>query len=99
MAKKVDITEKLSFEENPCLIIKGKQIEVNSDAPTMLKVMGLMSEEDPGIQEITDAYDLMFPEASKQTLDELKLSFRDFVTVVQSAITLITGEEETPGEQ
>lgn len=99
MAKKVDITEKLSFEENPCLIIRGKQIEVNADAPTMLKVMGLMSEEDPGTQEITDAYDLMFPEASKQMLDELKLSFRDFVTVVQSAITLITGEEETPGEQ
>ncbi len=98
MAKKVDITEKLSFEENPCLIIKGKQIEVNDDAPTMLKVMGLMSEEDPGIQEITDAYGLMFPEDSKRTLDELKLSFRDFVTVVQSAITLITGEE-TPGEQ
>ena len=99
MAKKVDITEKLSFEENPCLIIRGKQIEVNADAPTMLKVMGLMSEEDPGTQEITDAYDLMFPEASKQTLDELKLSFRDVVTVVQSAIPLITGEEDTPGEQ
>lgn len=98
MARKVDITEKLSFEENPCLIIKGKQIEVNADAPAMLKVMGLMSEEDPGVDEIMGAYDLMFPEASKQALDELKLSFRDFVNVVQSAITLITGEEE-PGEQ
>lgn len=98
MAKKVDITEKLGFEENPCLIIKGKQIEVNADAPAMLRVMGLMSEEDPGVDEIMGAYDLMFPEASKQTLDELKLNFKDFVTVVQSAVSLVAGEEE-PGEQ
>lgn len=98
MARKVDITEKLSFEENPCLIIKGKQIEVNADAPAMLKVMGLMSEEDPGVDEIMGAYDLMFPEASKQTLDELKLNFKDFVTVVRSAVSLVAGEEE-PGEQ
>ena len=34
MAKKVDITEKLSFEGNPCLIVKGEELEVNSDAPT-----------------------------------------------------------------
>lgn len=98
MARKVDITEKLDFEENPCLIIKGKQIEVNADAPAMLKVMGLMSEEDPGVDEIMGAYDLMFPEASKQTLDELKLNFKDFVTVVQSAVSLVAGEE-APGEQ
>lgn len=98
MAKTVDITDKLSFDENPCLIIKGKRIEVNEDAPTMLKVMGLMSEEDPGANEILDAYELMFPEESKRTIGELKLSFRNFVTVVQEAISLITGED-TRGEQ
>ena len=43
MAKIVDITEKLSFEGNPRLKIKGRELEVNADAPTMLKVMGLMS--------------------------------------------------------
>ena len=48
MARKVDITDKLSFEGNPSLVIKGKAIEVNADAPTMLKVMGLMSANDPG---------------------------------------------------
>ena len=46
MAKRVDITEKLSFDENPCLVIKGKELEVNTDAPTMLKVMGIMSNDD-----------------------------------------------------
>ena len=40
--KKIDITDRLNFEENNCLIIKGKEIEVNSDAPSMLKVLQLM---------------------------------------------------------
>ena len=98
MAKTVDITEKLDFDDNPCLIIKGRQIEVNSDAPTILRVMGLMSKEETGAKEIEEAYDLMFPENSKQTIEKLKLKFGDFVTVVQSAISLITGGD-TPGEQ
>ena len=40
MARKVDITDKLTFDGNPFLVIKGKELEVNADAPTMLKVMG-----------------------------------------------------------
>ena len=31
MARKVDITDKLSFEGNPSLVIKGKAIEVNAE--------------------------------------------------------------------
>lgn len=49
MAKIVDITDKLSFDENPKLVIKGKELEVNADAPTMLKVMGLLRNDDPGV--------------------------------------------------
>ena len=44
MAKKiVDITEKLNFDENPVLKVKNVTIEVNSDAATVLKIMGLFS--------------------------------------------------------
>ena len=39
MARKIDITDKLTFDGNPVLVIKGKELEVNADAPTMLKVM------------------------------------------------------------
>lgn len=98
MGKVIDITEKLSFEENPCLVIRGKRIEVNQDAPTMLKVMGLMADEDPGAKEIMEAYNLMFPEKSKKTLETLKLNFPDFVTVVQEAVQLIMGEKGRQGE-
>lgn len=98
MAKVVDITDKLTFEENPSLEIKGKTIEVNADAPTMLKVMGLMGREDPGIQEIMEAFGLMFPEKSKKELDKLKLSFRDLIVVVQEAVQLIAGDGDGRGE-
>ena len=39
MGKVVDITDKLSFDGNPTLVVKGKKLEVNADAPTVLKVM------------------------------------------------------------
>lgn len=97
MARKVDITEKLSFEGNPSLVIKGKAIEVNADAPTMLKVMGLMSADDPGVQEIIDAYDTIFPGKSKSELEKLKLDFKDLIIVVQEAVQLVSGMEEPAG--
>ena len=40
MAKIIDITEKLDFDTNPKIAIKGKEIEVNADAETVLKIMG-----------------------------------------------------------
>ena len=76
-------------------MIKGNSIEVNSDAPTMLKVMGLMNGE-PGIQEILDVFDLMFPEKSKKELSKLKLNFQDLVVVIQEAVSLISGDGKEP---
>lgn len=99
MAKVVDITDKLSFEGNPSLAIKGKHLEVNADAPTMLKVMGLRGGAEPGVNEILETYDLMFPEKSKKEIEKLKLGFNDLIVVVQEAVGLIIGEDEQPGEQ
>ena len=98
MARKVDITDKLSFEENPSLIIKGEVLKVNADAPTMLKVMGLMSADDPGMDEVLQAYNLMLPE-SKKKIEKLKIGFKDLVTVIMESIQLITDEVDSPGEQ
>lgn len=99
MAKKIDITEKLTFDGNPSLMIKGKAIEVNADAPTMLKVMNLMSCEEPGAQEILEAYDMMFPEKSKKEIEKFKLNFQDLIVVVHEAVQLISGvEEDSQGE-
>lgn len=95
MAKKVDITEKLNFDTNPVLVIKETEIEVNTDAETVLKIMGILSEnesESPKI--ILEMYDLIFSTDAKNTLGKLKLSFTDLTTVVKAALNLITGEED-----
>lgn len=99
MAKRRDITEKLSFDENPCLTIKGKDIEVNADAPTVLKAMGIFTSEDTGTDDIATIYDLIFPEKSKKKLEALKPSFNDLIIIIEEAIMLITGEEAATGEQ
>ena len=99
MAKIVDITDKLTFDGNPSLKIKGKILEVNADAPTMLKIMGLMSSGDPGPEEIMKAYDLLFPEKTKQQMADLKLGFTDLFVVIQEAVKLVTGEAGKLGER
>lgn len=98
MARKIDITDKLTFDGNPVLVIKGKELEVNADAPTMLKVMGLVGG-NPGPKEIVAMYDLMFQEKARKELDKLKLTFDDLVTVINTAVSLITGEDFEQGEQ
>lgn len=99
MAKVVDITEKLNFDENPSLLIKGKKIEVDASAETVLKVMGKFSEggtEKP--QFVVDMYNLIFPEQSRNAISELGLKFNDFQTLVEAAIELIVDDGEEQGE-
>lgn len=94
MAKIIDITEKLSFEENPKLVIKGKQYEVNADAKTVLRIMGLVSGE-TSPEQLVEAFDLVFTKTAKKHLEELHLQFADYQTVVLAAINLIVGSEDT----
>lgn len=98
MAKIVDITEKLNFEDNPKIKIKEITCRVNTDAPTALKIMQLMGDgEGVSPNDVVNMYELIFNEADRKKIDKLKLQFKDFQTLVMSAITLITGDEE-PGE-
>lgn len=97
MGKTVDITDKLTFDENPSFKIKGQNIEVNSDAPTVLKIMGLMQEDDFE-NHIIEAYELLFAEKERKKIEKLKLSFNDFNVVIQTAMSLAAGtydEEDT----
>lgn len=99
MARTVDITDKLSFDENPALVIKGKRLEVNADAPTMLKIMNLMTADGVEIEQIGEAYELVFPEESRKEIDKLKLSINDWTTVVMEAMNLIMDDGDSRGEQ
>ncbi len=94
MAKVVDITEKLNYEENPVIKVKDREIEVNADASTMLKIMGVLSDkEDAGPKEVMEMYHLMFSEKEREKIEQMKLNFKDFTTLVYTAIHLVTGED------
>ena len=98
MAKKiVDITEKLSFDENPVLKVKDVTVEVNSDAATVLKIMSIFSK-DTSAKEVLAVYELIFNEKDRKKIDKLNLQFKDFQTIIMAAVDMITGDEE-PGEQ
>ena len=96
MSKIVDITDKLAFDENPKLVIKGKELEVNADAATVLKIMGILGDGD-NVQpsDVVKMYELIFSDADRKKIDRMKLQFSDFQTLVFSAIGLITDEEES----
>ena len=96
MAKTIDITDKLAFDENPKLVIKGKELEVNADATTVLKIMGILGDgENVQPNDVVKMYELIFSEADRKKIERMKLQFSDFQTLVFSAINLITGEEES----
>lgn len=99
MAKKVDITEKLNFEEQPVLIINGEEIKVNNDAKSMLKLIGTLDTKD-GTEIVTKGYGLIFAESEQKKIEKMNLSMSDFTTVVKEAIDLaINNEENEEGEQ
>ena len=82
MAKVVDITDKLSFDENPKIRIKDEEFEVNTDARTMLEIMGVFSSK----------------EKDRKRIDRLKLTFKDFMKMIEESMALIMGED-SQGEQ
>lgn len=93
MGKLVDITEKLNFEENPKIKVKDTKIEVNADAETVLKIMGILSD-DTSVSSVMKMYELLFDEKERKKIEKLKLKFSDFQILVQTAINLVTGEEQ-----
>ena len=99
MAKVVDITDKLTFDGNPCLMINGEKLEVNADAPTMMKVINVTRNGGTSEENMNELYELVFPEKSRKVIDQLKLLVPDWMTVIQEAIKLITGDITGQGER
>lgn len=99
MAKVIDITEKLAFDEKPAVVIRGRSFQVNDDAKTVLEIMGDFENKSEKAAIMT-ALGRLFSEDDKNDLIE-KLRFKDLVVVVESAMSLVIGENDedtTAGE-
>lgn len=85
--------------QNPCLMINGEKLEVNADAPTMMKVINVTRNGGTSEENMNELYELVFPEKSRKVIDSLKLLVPDWMTVIQEAIKLITGDITGQGER
>lgn len=96
MAKIVDITEKLHFEQKPQIKIKGDTLTVNNEAVTVLEIMPLFEKEGTSSEELLRTCKLLFGEEDFEKIKALNLNFSDFTTLIRTALNLVAGD--TRGE-
>ena len=97
MGKVVDITERLSFDENPVLRVKDIEVEVNADAKTVLEIMGNFKSKSE-VEASLYSVEKLFNAKDQKKLDGLKLQFKDYMAVISAAMNLVMGEN-SGGEQ
>lgn len=98
MGKILDITDKLSFDENPVIRIKGEDLEIQASAENMLKIMGMFDSGKTEIQAAMEATDLIFNERDKKKIKKLGLQIKDYMKLIQIAIDTAMDLEESQGE-
>lgn len=98
MSKKINITDKLSFDTNPVIKIKEQEIEIQSGAENMLKIMGLFGSgnDRTEVQASIEAANLLFAEADKEKIRKLNLQMKDYMLVIEEAMNAAM---ETNGEE
>lgn len=99
MAKVVDITEKLSFDENPVIRVKGEDLEVQADAENMLRILGAFGSGKTEIQAAMEAVKMLFNERDRKKINKLKLNIKDYMELIRNSINIAVGEEDSLGEQ
>ena len=97
MAKIIDITDKLKFEENPKLVIKGEEFEVNTDAATVIEIIGAFEGDDEA-QAVVKAYEKLFSVEAREKLADMKISMTDLSIIIKSAMELVQGGDDAQGE-
>lgn len=103
MAKTVDITDKLNFDDNPKIVIAGEELEVNADAEAVIQLIGIFQNSRSDMQSLGAALNLIFSEEDLKKIYTIKkngkkLNARSLMTIMEEALQLVTGETE-PGEQ
>ena len=97
MARIVDITDRLDFEENPALVIKGTKLEVNTDAASVLEIVGAADSLSTTAGAVR-ASNILFGEDGMQKIQDMHLQFKDFLTVIKAAMDIAMDAEGDKGE-
>lgn len=93
-----NITDKLKFEKDPEIEIKGKAITVKSDAETVLTLLDLLQTRGE-LAATREAFPLLFSEKDQKTVRAMKLKFEDYSKLLEVAVSLALGEDpDAPSE-
>lgn len=98
MTKRINITDKLCFEENPVMEIGTLDVEVKADAETMIRLMGVFAEKTE-LEAVGEALNLVFSPQDVEAICNLerngkKLSAKSLMIIVQAAMSLVMGDEQ-----
>lgn len=96
MAKIIDITEKLSLEK-PQIKIGDVILTVNDEAMAMLEIMPLL-DGDMNAETIDRICRTIFSDEDFEKIKSLKLSLKDFQILFKVTMSLVTGNDDEPGE-
>lgn len=97
MGKVVDITDKLDFQGNPVMQIGDLEVEVNADAETVLRLIGVFSDKSE-LAAVGEAMNMIFREEDVKKICSMKkngkkLTGKSLVTIVEEAVGLVMGED------
>ena len=100
MARVVDITDMLNFEEKPSIRIKGVDIELNDDAPSMLEVTTILqNSDDMSPADINRLTELLFEPEEYKKLIAMKLNMKNFaMAIIRAANIAIGTPDDDEGE-
>lgn len=104
MARNINITDKLDLEK-ATIQIGNTTVTVIDNAEIALKMIGLVSDDDKSeIEGIKEAYSLLFSKKDREKIKLLNLNLTSFMTLVQTAMSIVTGnydeeEEQEQGEE
>ena len=101
MAKVYNITDKLEFAQNPKIKIKNQELEVHSEATTVLKVMGEIDKAENNFDASGKVFGLLFSDADQKKIEKMKLNAADYIKLMEVAVQLAIGKDpdESKGEE
>ena len=98
MSKLIDITDKLNFEEKPCVRVNNVDLAINNDAVSMLKVAALFEDGNGKSKDVIEMYHLLFDESEREKIEKLKLNMHDFNALISESAKIATGDLTDEGE-
>ena len=94
MSKVIDITDKLTFEENPRIRVNGTEIELNADALNMVEI--IKASENATAAEMAELFltKLLATAEDAEKVRALNLNFKGMRTLFTECIKIITGSDD-----